>query len=86
MLYFLYAISLLGFLILSILILRYTIRHGHLAPRFKWAVTIFGLIALLTISASVYFILQVGESHSNSIVSPSPRNEINTVSGGDLNF
>ncbi len=74
-----YIILLIGFLVFSALIFRYTSKFSYLSPRFKYAVGVFALLSAGIIVLSLYFLMQAGSvSSSNS--------SGNTTSNSELNF
>lgn len=88
MIYAFYILLLIGFLVLSGLILRYLFKFGHLAPRFKWVVILFGTLAIIAIIFSVYLLTQFDQGNSSSTSRPNLNTNSNSSSSSanDLNF
>lgn len=87
MIYLIYTLLLIGFLGISALILRYLVKFGHLAPRFKWVVMIFATLALVIIIFSIYLLTQLDKNPSSTGSKTTINTNTNTSSSvNDLNF
>jgi len=76
-----YIVLLIGFLVISALILRHAVKYSYLSPKFKKVVSIFAILALGGVIFSLYLVISLFRADSGSAYSyPS----VNTPS--DINF
>lgn len=54
-----YILLLIGFLVISSLILRHAIKFSYLSPRFKYIVGVFTVVALAVICFSVFLLFRM---------------------------
>ncbi|MBN2306603.1 hypothetical protein JXD20_01335 [Candidatus Peregrinibacteria bacterium] len=82
----LYILLLVIFLVISSLILRHAVKFNYLNPNFKYVVGIFGVVALVVITFSIYLLFQMDSSGgSTNYYEPTPYIPPAT-STGNLNF
>lgn len=67
-----YIILLLIFLVISGLILRYTIKFSYLSPRFKKVIWIFGILSFFIILFSAYRLITLFHVDLNSVIPSLP--------------
>ncbi len=76
-----YIILLIGFLVISALILRHAVKYSYLSPKFKTVVSVFGILALAGVILSLYLVIQLFRAPSDSPYSYPP-----VDAPADINF
>lgn len=79
-----YIALLIGFLVISSLILRHAVKYSYLSHRFKYIVGFFAIVALAVISFSVFLLLKM-DTGSTGVPYSVPSNSASDDSGS-LNF